>query len=69
MTLKLVDTKVSHVVMVHMVQWFIGVDQELGSMVSSRSCRSHPGLLEQTETRVSQGPGFTGAHLQPSVTA
>ena len=69
MTLKLVDTKVSHVVMVHMVQWFMGVHQEPRPMVSSRSCRSHPGLLEQTGTRVSQGPGFTGAHLQPTVTA
>ena len=69
MTLKLIDTKVSHVVMVHMVQWFMGVHQKPSPMVSSRSCRSHPGQLEQTGTRVSQGPGFIDAHLQPGVTA
>ena len=55
--------------MVHMVQWFMGVHQKPSPMVSSRSCRSHPGQLEQTGTRVSQGPGFIDAHLQPGVTA
>lgn len=38
-------------------------------MVTARGFRNHLGLLEPTGTRVSQGPGFPGAHLQPGIIA